>query len=118
MFRIVWLSFFIVISANANECKKAKWPYAKNQTKSDLHKIFQMNSIERNMSYLIYEVSQKKVSDLENYLFVYLLNTTKDKKIESFLEAVRWARIKEDKSINTINEKEFCELYKKTLNIK
>ena len=117
MFRII-LIFIMSLSTYASDCKSVKWPYSRDQKKSDFHKIFQMNSFDTNLSYLMHEVSQNKISDLESYLFIYLTNTPNDKNILSFIETVKWARLKKDKSINPIKEKEFCDLYKKSFLIK
>ena len=102
----------------AFECRKAKWSYKREQSPRDIHAIFKLNTFETNMRYLMFEVSQKKRSELEKLLFRYLIVHAKNDDVSSFFKAMEWIRLANGNKTRVIEQSNFCSLYKKTMALK
>jgi hypothetical protein len=118
MFRVVIASFIMIIFATSSfaiECKQAEWPYKKNQLTKDFHQLFKLNSNQANIDYLMFEITKPTQSKLEKSLFKYLIFNSDDQNVGMFLKAIEWARTKN--KITAISNKDFCSLYKRTLEL-
>ena len=118
MYKITLLFFvFYSLPVFSFECKKVQWLYKREQNTRDLHAIFQLNTFESNLNYLVFEVSRKNRSELEKALFKYLAFHAKNDNVSGFIKAMEWVRLDKGGRVRAIEPSSFCSLYKKTLAI-
>jgi hypothetical protein len=114
---IFTIIFTVALISNsfAGDCKAFEWPYEREQNVSDIHAILKLNSFEKNLNYLLHEMSDIEVTSLEKSLFKYLIFYSGSKDISNFLKAIKWARVSKNNEVRIIDELKFCSLYNKTI---
>lgn len=135
MKRIGWLSIGIALLAIASasaaiktskngttqaSCRSAEWPYARLQTKEELHKLFNMAKREVLVEYFFGEIVKPRDQRIAYPLSVYLINTEPNKNMRGFFKTVTWAAEVNDNMAKPKSVKldELCQLYAKAKALK